>query len=303
MALTDGHFHLKPRPEDRSQYTPIDSFLTSLAEHAQSRAVGVILSGTASDGARGIREVKAAGGITFAQKPRHGEIRRHAARSDRDRDGRHRAVPARHRGQAHADCDASLCPRAGGAKRRRTQACATISSGAFSICFVRASGIDFRHYKLPTIKRRLLRRMALHRLTDVQHYIRLLEQTPDEIRALYQDLLIHVTRFFREPESFKALRRAGLPHDHRSSPRASSRSAPGSRVRDRRGGLFAGDLAARVSAAPRQLRPADSDLCHRRQRHGDRTRACGTLPGEHRGRRVARTSCAASSRKSMAATG
>src|SRR6187455_3046237 len=69
MGLTDGYFDLKPRPDDRTQYTPIDSFLTSLAEHAQSRAIGVVLSGTASDGATGVREIKAAGGITFAQKP------------------------------------------------------------------------------------------------------------------------------------------------------------------------------------------------------------------------------------------
>ena len=70
MGITDGHFHLKPRPEDRSQYTPIDSFLTSLADHAKRRAIGVILSGTASDGAIGVREIKGAGGITFAQTPK-----------------------------------------------------------------------------------------------------------------------------------------------------------------------------------------------------------------------------------------
>ena len=69
MGITDGHFHLKPRPDDRTQYTPIDSFLTSLAEHAKRRAIGVILSGTASDGAMGVREIKGGGGITFAQKP------------------------------------------------------------------------------------------------------------------------------------------------------------------------------------------------------------------------------------------
>ena len=69
MGLTDGHFHLRPRPDDRTQYTPIDSFLASLAEHAKRRAIGVILSGTASDGAMGVREIKGAGGIIFVQKP------------------------------------------------------------------------------------------------------------------------------------------------------------------------------------------------------------------------------------------
>ena len=67
------------------------------------------------------------------------------------------------------------------------------------------SGVDFRHYKLPTIKRRLFRRMALHRITDVGDYIQLLESNANEARSLYQDLLIHVTRFFRDPDSFVGL--------------------------------------------------------------------------------------------------
>jgi two-component system CheB/CheR fusion protein len=67
------------------------------------------------------------------------------------------------------------------------------------------SGVDFKHYKLPTIKRRLFRRMALHRLTSVPDYVELLQADPGEVRSLYQDLLIHVTRFFREPDSFASL--------------------------------------------------------------------------------------------------
>src|SRR5262245_5128315 len=70
MGLTDGVLHLLPRSFDRSQFSPIDFFLQSLARSAENRAVGVILSGTASDGAAGIRDIKAAGGITIAQKPR-----------------------------------------------------------------------------------------------------------------------------------------------------------------------------------------------------------------------------------------
>src|SRR6185312_10516912 len=73
------------------------------------------------------------------------------------------------------------------------------------------SGVDFRHYKLPTIKRRLFRRMALQRLSEVGQYIRLLRSEPAEVRSLYQDLLIHVTRFFREPESFHAMARDVFP--------------------------------------------------------------------------------------------
>jgi len=75
----------------------------------------------------------------------------------------------------------------------------------------RASGIDFRHYKMPTVKRRLLRRMALNRLIDVDAYLRYLREHPPEATALCQDLLIHVTRFFRDPDSFKALEAHAFP--------------------------------------------------------------------------------------------
>src|SRR5206468_1160225 len=69
-----------------------------------------------------------------------------------------------------------------------------------------ASGVDFSHYKLPTIRRRLHRRMALHKIDELDRYVRLLQKDAGEVHALYQDILIHVTRFFRDPESFEALR-------------------------------------------------------------------------------------------------
>ena len=210
MGITDGHFHLKPRPGDRTQYTPIDSFFTSLAEHAKRRGIGVILSGTASDGSIGVREIKGAGGITLAQKPETAKY-----------DGMPRAAIAT------GMIDMVLSPPEIAVKLTQVAAHpyvrelipVTGDELAVSDDQLRrifdllrpASGIDFKHYKLPTIKRRLLRRMALHRLTDVQHYIRLLEGAPAEVRALYQDLLIHVTRFFREPESFKAMAQQVFP--------------------------------------------------------------------------------------------
>ena len=210
MGMSDGHFHLRPRPDDRSQYTPIDSFLTSLAESAHRRAIGVILSGTASDGATGVREIKAAGGITFAQRPETAKY-----------DSMPRAAIAT------GMVDMVLSPPEIAVKLLELVAHPYVSEflpptgTEFSVrddqlrrifeLLRPASGIDFRHYKLPTIKRRLLRRMALRRLTDVQHYIRLLEETPAEVRSLYQDLLIHVTRFFREPDSFNALAQHVFP--------------------------------------------------------------------------------------------
>src|SRR5262249_3030310 len=69
MEIVDGRLHLTARPYDRSQFTPVDHFFQSLGRYAQNRAIGIILSGTASDGAAGVREIKTAGGITIAQRP------------------------------------------------------------------------------------------------------------------------------------------------------------------------------------------------------------------------------------------
>jgi two-component system CheB/CheR fusion protein len=209
MVIRGRQLRLSARPGDRSQYTPIDSFLTSLAESWGNRSISVILSGTASDGALGTREVKAAGGVTIAQTPESSKY-----------DGMPRAAIA----TAMVDLvlrpeeiGPTLAELSGHAYARTSDA----SSSDVSVTEAQlhdifdllrpASGVDFRHYKLPTIKRRLLRRLALHRLNDVNHYLRLLRSDAAEVRSLYHDLLIHVTRFFREPESFEALAREVFP--------------------------------------------------------------------------------------------
>ena len=74
-----------------------------------------------------------------------------------------------------------------------------------------ATGVDFRQYKLPTIARRLQRRIVLHKLAKLEEYVRLLRENPEEVLALYGDILIHVTRFFREPDSFEALAEHVVP--------------------------------------------------------------------------------------------
>jgi two-component system, chemotaxis family, CheB/CheR fusion protein len=202
MAMHGDELHLTPRPEDASKYTPIDAFLSSLAATARERAVAVILSGTASDGAIGVRDVKNAGGITIAQAPETAKY-----------DGMPQAAIAT------GMVDLVLAPSAIGVKLAQLSARggapsalpddeADIQPGQLQRVFELlrpVSGVDFKHYKLPTIKRRLFRRMALHRLSDVSQYLQLLQGNPNEVRSLYQDLLIHVTRFFRDPDSFASL--------------------------------------------------------------------------------------------------
>jgi two-component system CheB/CheR fusion protein len=205
MDVIDGELHLLPRPTDRTQFTPIDFFMQSLARWAQDRAIGVILSGTASDGAAGIREIKALGGITIAQNP---ETARH--------DGMPRAAIATGMvdlvmSPSEIGEQLSLVRRHPYLKRATDEAAGAELSATevqlrdLFVVLRRASGIDFKQYKTPTVKRRLLRRMALLRLTDLDTYLRYLTDTPSEAKALSQDLLIHVTRFFRDPDSFEAM--------------------------------------------------------------------------------------------------
>jgi two-component system CheB/CheR fusion protein len=219
MRVEEGRLLLTPRSDDGGQFMPIDSFFRSLAEDAQGNAIGIVLSGTASDGAIGLREIKAVGGITMAQDSRTAKydgmprsaiamgvvdlvLSPEAMAAELSRIGRHPLV--RH-----------LRPHRAGAEL------ALVDDHLHRILSVLRSvtGVDFFHYKQPTIKRRIQRRMVLHRISATDDYIKLLRKDRAEVEGLFQDILINVTRFFREPESFKTLSKEVLPQllEHRKS--------------------------------------------------------------------------------------
>ncbi|HYA22746.1 MAG TPA: chemotaxis protein CheB, partial [Terriglobales bacterium] len=217
MTIKDGVLRLAARTLTRGQHLPIDQFLSSLAEDRGNRAIGVILSGTASDGTEGARAVKAAGGITFAQDeksakysgmPHSAVIAGHvdfvlppaAIATELARLGQHpylAPVPPQKPdlGRASADQMETLLT-----MLRET------------------TSVDFTHYKQSTLQRRIQRRMILHKVETLRDYVRFVRNTPGEIEELYQDILIHVTGFFRDPGAFEALRKHVFPalfHDRR----------------------------------------------------------------------------------------
>jgi two-component system, chemotaxis family, CheB/CheR fusion protein len=222
MALLDGHLHLEARPDDKTQYTPIDFFFGSLARTLGSRAVAVVLSGTASDGAIGIREVKAAGGTAIVQDPKTARY-----------DGMPRAAIATRL------VDLVLAPAQIATKLVELASSPTFGKVSVSLpseiaverrsssgtgprvtdeqletvlrLLIPAGGVNFEHYKTPTILRRMMRRMALVQISTADRYIAYLEKNPEEVINLHNDLLIHVTRFFREPDTFEALASDVLP--------------------------------------------------------------------------------------------
>jgi two-component system CheB/CheR fusion protein len=205
MTIARGTLSLTPRPEAGERYMPIDSFLSSLAEDQKGKAIGVILSGAATDGTLGLKAIKAEGGITFAQDesakfdgmPRNaiaagvvdfvlppGEI------------GRELAAIARHPYRANG-----VAP--GFQETRAFQKILGLLKTTV--------GVDFSQYKPNTLLRRVERRIVLQKAGDPDHYFRILQQNPGEVRALSEDLLISVTEFFRDPLVFDALKESVFP--------------------------------------------------------------------------------------------
>jgi two-component system, chemotaxis family, CheB/CheR fusion protein len=208
MALIDGRLTLSPRSRLPGQHMPIDHLFRSLAAIQKNRAVGVILSGGGTDGTLGFQAIKAEGGITFAQDERsakHSSMPRSAVL-----DGcvdyvlppneiiRELMRIARHPYAREAE--------AGPEKLAAEDTFREI------VALLRATtNVDFSHYKRSTVQRRILRRMALLGLENLHDYLRRLSADQTELQNLYQDFLIRVTQFFREPEAFEAIKQKVLP--------------------------------------------------------------------------------------------
>ncbi|HJT33606.1 MAG TPA: CheR family methyltransferase [Pirellulales bacterium] len=211
IEVAGGKLRLTSRSSEGGLFTPIDRLFASLAEEAGPRAVGVVLSGTGSDGAAGLRHIKEAGGMALAQTPgsaQRDEMPRAAALIG----GADLILPPRELAGALAEIVRHPYVAAEGPPRARPESRPKDEDLQRVFALLRtASGVDFSHYKRPTIERRLMRRMALHRFTKVSQYLELLQKQPHEINLLYQDILIHVTFFFREPDSFKLLAEKAFP--------------------------------------------------------------------------------------------
>ncbi|MGC2819126.1 MAG: chemotaxis protein CheB [Candidatus Sulfotelmatobacter sp.] len=211
MMIDDGALQLRARTTVRGQHMPIDNFFRSLAEKVGQRAIGVILSGTASDGTEGCRAIKDAGGLTFAQN---------------EESAKYDSMP---RSAVHAGCiDFILTPkdiaRELGGIGQHPYVTHVLSSpkddfrgmegGEVDALFGllrESTGVDFTNYKHSTLQRRIRRRMDLHKIPNLKDYLLYIAKKPEEVDELYRDLLINVTGFFREPESFLALRKHVYP--------------------------------------------------------------------------------------------
>ena len=216
MAIFHGTLQLSVPEAPRGQRMPIDAFLRSLAEDQGERAVGIILSGTGSDGTLGLRAILGAGGVTLVQEPA-------TAKYDGMPTSAIRAGYATHVLPPDDMAAALLAGVRNLAERGESppSASSSVPAGGMNrlLMLLRsATGHDFSLYKKSTIGRRIERRMAQHDLADIEVYTRYLKEHPAEVQALFKELLINVTSFFRDPEAFAALKGDVLPQLLRDKP-------------------------------------------------------------------------------------
>jgi two-component system CheB/CheR fusion protein len=209
LTATDGILQLSDRLPKNQRNLPIDIFFSSLAEVHRNHAVGVVLSGTASDGTLGLKAIKDHGGVTFAQ----------------DQES------AAYDGMPQSAIDAGVvdfilapekipaqlikmhnAPAADpGNEEGDTEKVAEDAFRQIIAMIHRRKGVDFTYYKQPTIRRRIIRRIALSMKANIGEYLLYLKDTKSEQDILYQDLLIPVTQFFRDPKVFEQLTHSIFP--------------------------------------------------------------------------------------------
>jgi two-component system CheB/CheR fusion protein len=210
LALVQGRLYVTPPAESRRPRLPIDHFFRSLAQEMQEEAIAIVLSGAGSDGALGVREVKEAGGLVIAQTPESAEYASMPQSAIATGLVDYILPPAEMPAQLLAyarHLTHRLLPTILPPSPQVDDALQKI----FGVLRARTRH-NFSEYKSSTMLRRTARRMAVHQVADLEAYLRYLQDNPDEATILFRELLIGVTRFFRDPEAFDALKTHVLPH-------------------------------------------------------------------------------------------
>jgi two-component system, chemotaxis family, CheB/CheR fusion protein len=204
-----GSLLLKPRDQNHGLHMPVDRFMESLAQEEGHRAIGVVLSGTGSDGALGLQAIKARGGIAFAQSEDSAKYdgMPHAAIATGCTDF---VLPPPHIGEKLIQI--ARHPYVVRAATRPVEESIDRDVLGGILHLLRSStGSDFTHYKKGTIVRRIRRRMVLQKNRNLLDYAKFLAGHPDEVSALHEDILIHVTGFFRDAPAFEILKKKVFP--------------------------------------------------------------------------------------------
>jgi two-component system, chemotaxis family, CheB/CheR fusion protein len=209
LTATDGRLELSSRPPKNERNMPIDVFFTSLAEVHQAQAIGVVLSGTATDGTLGLKAIKDHGGITFAQEQRSAAFGG-MPQSAIDADVVDFILPPEEIPMQLAKLTetfkSGLSVDPEDLQSKKEDAFRKV----LSLLRVRR-GTDFTYYKQTTIRRRIIRRMGLNKMDNLEDYVVYFRENMVEQDLLYQDLLIPVTGFFRDPATYDTISKSLLP--------------------------------------------------------------------------------------------
>jgi two-component system CheB/CheR fusion protein len=209
MGLMKGALQLFKPLVPRGHRLPIDFFFQSLALDMRSRAIGVVLSGTGSDGSHGLRAIKSEGGMVMAQNIESTEFDGMPASAiatglvdfvlPPDKMAEQLVI---YSARAFVAPGVRLSEMGGGAEGMLQKIYVLLRSN---------TGHDFSGYKPSTVWRRIKRRMAVRQIETIGDYVAYMQQTPSEADALFRDLLIGVTNFFRDPEAFRVLEEQAIP--------------------------------------------------------------------------------------------
>jgi PAS domain S-box-containing protein len=207
IEVTNGHIKLIPRPKNKPTNLSIDVLFTSLAATHKENVIGVILSGNGSDGTIGLKQIKLAGGITFAQ----------------DNSAKSGSMPRSAIAEGVVDFvlspkeiahEITLLSKHSPVNRPNLKTIPEneIENSNPDLKVIlqllhKRKNVDFSHYKMNTVKRRILRRMLIHKIKSLKLYAGLVAKKNNEIDLLYEDLLINVTDFFRDTDAFMLLKK------------------------------------------------------------------------------------------------
>jgi len=209
MVFLNGSLHLFETTVARGHNFPIDFFFQSLAEDLKERAICIILSGTGSDGTLGLRRIKGEGGMSIVQNPETSEFegmpQNAIATNQVDF-----ILEAKDMGQQILN----YVEHKGAVLQEKEMTPSVTSESNFKKVFVlirKQTGHDFSKYKQNTIYRRVERRLAVQQIKTMEEYVKYLQKSPIEIEALFHDLLIGVTSFFRDKDAFEKLADVIIP--------------------------------------------------------------------------------------------
>ncbi len=205
LQFSEKAFELMPRRADDHPHLTVDHFFRALAQHQTRFSIGVVLSGTGADGSEGLKAIKSACGITFAQDQES------AAYSSMPRNAIATGIvdfilPPEQIGEelARLSRNQYVVASSGDGKKEVLPEGDRELKEIFAL-LLRTTGVDFAHYKAATMRRRIGRRLVVHRFTELSSYVTYLRQHPEELQELFRDVLINVTSFFRDPDAFTAL--------------------------------------------------------------------------------------------------